>query len=395
VRLVILSSTVFLCVAAFSVAQKQFGWNFSVIGTTTVFSSGMAGLLLQKSLEVMSVLETFINNLANAETSLISMERLLGFAVLEAEAPLKTPQSGGPTRRAAALEGVEAAAREANFPQDGAVEFRDVMMAYRPGLDQTLRGVSFKIPSGSSVGIVGRTGAGKSSLIVSLFRLVRIDQPDQGSGSSVIHTDERKETLAAVPPQNSGQILIGGVDIATVGLHTLRRGLSIIPQEPELFSGTVRSNLDPWDEFSDQEIWATLESCEMKECLLGVETDGEKKGLETKVAAGGSNFSVGQRQLLCLTRAILRRAKVLVMDEATGSVDTLTDTIIQRTLSKQAKSTGCTVLTIAHRINTIIGNDLIIVMDAGRVVEMGPPSELLKDPNSSFTSLARAQGLAD
>jgi ABC-type multidrug transport system fused ATPase/permease subunit len=297
-----------------------------------------------------------------------------------------------PAPRATALAAMEAAGSDAEFPRSGAVEFRDVVMAYRPGLPTTLRGVSFSVPSGSSVGIVGRTGAGKSSLIVSLFRLVRLDQPE---GSEVIDTPERRETLAGVPPQNSGQILIGGVDIATVGLHRLRRGLSIIPQEPELFSGTVRSNVDPWGEFPDERIWSTLEACEMKEFVSTMEApDGTRKGLETELAAAGGNLSVGQRQLLCLARAILRRAKVLVMDEATGSVDTLTDAVIQRTLSAQAKETGCTVLTIAHRINTIINNDIIIVMDDGKVAEMGTPADLLRKPKSIFLSLARAQGLA-
>eukprot|EP00750_Incisomonas_marina_P027652 INCI6219.1.p1 GENE.INCI6219.1~~INCI6219.1.p1 ORF type:complete len:1792 (+),score=304.26 INCI6219.1:263-5638(+) len=400
VRLVCLSAAVFFCVASFSVVQKQLGWNVSIIGTGAVFSSGMAGLALQKSLEVMSILEGFITSLANAETSLVAMERLLGFAKLEAEPPLQLvgPAATVSNRRAApratAIAAAEAAESDAEFPVNGEVEFRDVTMAYREGLKCTLRGVSFTVPSGTSVGIVGRTGAGKSSLIVSLFRLVRIDQPDTRDGPEVIDTPERRETLAPPPEQNSGQILIGGVDISTVGLHRLRRGLSIIPQEPELFSGTIRSNLDPWDEFTDAQIWDTLESCEMKQFIENQETDGEKKGLDSEVTSGGSNLSVGQRQLLCLARAILRRAKVLVMDEATGSVDTLTDGVIQRTLAAQAKETGCTVLTIAHRINTIFNNDLIIVMEQGRVVEMGPPGDLMQDPESHFASLARAQGLS-
>jgi ABC-type multidrug transport system fused ATPase/permease subunit len=398
VRLVTLSSVVFFSVAVFSVLQKKLGLNISVISTGEVFTSGMAGLALQKTLEVTSIMEGFINSLASAETALISMERLLGFAKLDAEAPLlvaddeqRSPTSASVdsrgTPRRDAMAHAQTLAQDTKFPVNGEVEFRDVTMAYRKGLPNVLNGVSFRVPSGNSVGIVGRTGAGKSSLIMALYRLVRIDEQRE---KLIIQTCERKEAIAPVLETNSGAIYVGGVDIAKVGLHRLRRGLSIIPQEPELFSGNIRSNMDPWNEFTDDEIWKTLEACEMKKFF---KTESGDKGLNFEVATGGSNLSVGQRQLLCLARAILRRAKVLVMDEATGSVDTLTDTIIQRTLSKQAKETGCTVLTIAHRIKTIINNDLIIVMEYGKVAEMGSPTELLKNDNSIFSSLAKKQGL--
>lgn len=210
------------------------------------------------------------------------------------------------------------------------------------------------------IGIVGRTGAGKSSLTVALFRLV---EPAQGS------------------------IKIDGIDITSMGLHELRTKLTIIPQDPVLFSGTLRINLDPFNFHTDDEIWKVLELAHLKDYANTLE-----KGLAHEVAEGGENLSVGQRQLVCLARALLRKTKILILDEATAAVDLETDDLIQATIRKEFK--GCTVLTIAHRLNTIMDYDRIMVLDKGKIAEMETPNKLLDDNNSIFYSMAKDAGLA-
>lgn len=193
------------------------------------------------------------------------------------------------------------------------------------------------------VGVVGRTGAGKSSIIQSLFRLA----------------------------QNEGQILIDGVDIGVIGLHDLRKKISIIPQEAVLFSGSLRFNLDPFGERSDDELWHALEQVELKSVVSAM-----PDGIDGKVLDGGSNFSAGQRQLLCLARAILRNNKILILDEATANVDSETDKLIQETIRN--RFADCTVITIAHRLNTVMDSDKVLVVDAGKVVEFDHPFELIQ-----------------
>lgn len=191
--------------------------------------------------------------------------------------------------------------------------------------------------------MVGRTGAGKSSIIQSIFRLA----------------------------QNEGQILIDDVDIGAIGLHDLRKKISIIPQEAILFSGTLRFNLDPFSERKDDELWDALDQVELKSIVSAM-----SGGLDAKVLDGGSNFSVGQRQLLCLARAILRDNKILILDEATANVDSNTDKLIQLTIRNNFAN--CTVITIAHRLNTIMDSDKVLVVDAGEIVEFGHPFELIQ-----------------
>ncbi|KAJ1886827.1 hypothetical protein LPJ66_009436 [Kickxella alabastrina] len=271
------------------------------------------------------------------ELSLISVERIRKYSQLPAEAP----------------ELVQNCSLSRSWPEQGMVEFKNYSTRYREGLDLVLRNLSFRVLPKQKVGIVGRTGAGKSSLTLALFRII------EAAG---------------------GQILIDGEDISQYGLYDVRSKLSIIPQDPVLFAGTVRENLDPFNSHSDQEIWRALEHAHLADVV-----HAKDEALEFVVMQGGDNFSVGQRQLVCLARALLKRAKVLVLDEATASIDNSTDSIIQESIRKEFKD--CTVLTIAHRLNTIIDSDMILVIDGGKVAEYDTPGNLLADKTSLFAHL--------
>lgn len=220
-----------------------------------------------------------------------------------------------------------------------------------------LKGLDLTIKPTEKVGIVGRTGAGKSSMISALLRLAKVE----------------------------GIIEIDGIDTASVFLKDLRRNISIIPQNPVLFSGTVRKNLDPLHEFSDHALWNALQQVELKNVV-----GDEVNGLDSKVMDRGANFSVGQRQLICLARAILKNNKILILDEATANVDLQTDQLIQKTIRTQFSS--CTVLTVAHRLETVIDSDKILVMDDGCVTEFDHPYVLLQNEDGHFTSLIRETG---
>uniref|UniRef100_A0A0K8S5P0 ABC transporter domain-containing protein n=2 Tax=Lygus hesperus TaxID=30085 RepID=A0A0K8S5P0_LYGHE len=246
-----------------------------------------------------------------------------------------------------------------NWPSNGTVEFKNYEVRYREGLELVLRGISFNIKGGEKIGIVGRTGAGKSSMTLSLFRII------EAAG---------------------GNIQIDGIDISKMGLHALRSRLTIIPQDPVLFSGTLRMNLDPFEKYSDEQTWQALDLAHLKAFVSGLPTK-----LQHQVTEGGENLSLGQRQLVCLARALLRKSKVLVLDEATAAVDLETDDLIQRTIRSEFAS--CTILTIAHRINTIMDSDRVLVLDKGLVIEFDPPDVLLKRKNSVFYSMAKDAGI--
>ena len=242
------------------------------------------------------------------------------------------------------------------WPIEGCLRYESVGLLYPSCEKPILEDVSFNVASAQKIGIVGRTGAGKSSLITVLFRLA----------------------------QPSGSIYIDGIDTKQLTLKQLRKNISIIPQDPVLFSGTIRRNLDPFNEYSDDRLWACLANANLDKLVRDM--NGH---LDAPVTEGGSNLSVGQRQLLCLARALLKQNKVLVLDEATANVDHETDELIQTTIREQFKS--CTVLTIAHRINTIIDADKVLVMDAGRVVEYDAAHVLLEQ-KGTFYEMVRQTG---
>lgn len=183
-----------------------------------------------------------------------------------------------------------------------------------------------------------------------------------------------------------GSITIDGVEIADIGLHSLRSRLTIIPQDPVLFSGTLRMNIDPFNTYSDDEVWTSLEHAHLKGFVKGTQL-----GLLYEISEGGENLSIGQRQLVCLARALLRKTKVLILDEATAAIDLETDDLIQATIRSQFKD--CTVLTIAHRLNTILDSDKVLVLDKGEVAEFEPPGVLLANRNSIFYGMAKDAGL--
>merc|ERR1712223_2329044 len=245
------------------------------------------------------------------------------------------------------------------WPNLGSVEFKNYGMRYREGLDLVVKAINANIKGGEKVGIVGRTGAGKSSLTVALFRLV---EPAQGT------------------------ICIDGLDIAEMGLHELRTKLTIIPQDPVLFSGTLRINLDPFYQHNDDELWKALELAHLKEYANSLES-----GLQHEVAEGGENLSVGQRQLICLARALLRKTKILILDEATAAVDLETDNLIQTTI--RAEFDGCTIITIAHRLNTVLDYDRILVLKEGAIAELDTPRNLLKVEGGIFKGMCQDAGV--
>ncbi|ORX73187.1 P-loop containing nucleoside triphosphate hydrolase protein [Linderina pennispora] len=261
-----------------------------------------------------------------------------------------------------------------NWPTDGAVEFRNYSMRYRENLDTVLNDISFSVGCKEKVGIVGRTGAGKSSLTYALLRLI---EPAGGS------------------------IFIDGVDISTVGLQELRSKISIIPQDPALFVGTIRENLDPLEEFTDDQVWEAVCKAHIEDLVKKPtqtwDIDDDKSGpwvegtgLDKWVEDDGKNLSVGQRQLVSLCRALLWKRKILVLDEATANVDTKTDQIMQHAILEEFKDR--TILTIAHRLRTVMDSDRILVMDQGRVAEFDTPSNLLAQ-DSLFKDLVESMEL--
>ena len=230
-------------------------------------------------------------------------------------------------------------------------------MKYYQNEAPVLKNLNFKIEEGAKIGIVGRTGAGKSSILAALFRLSDYE----------------------------GDILIDEINCKEIGLHDLRSHISIIPQEPVLFNDTLRSNLDPLDEYKDHKLWNSIKAVQLEKVVKELEG-----GLDSKVIDNGSNFSVGQKQLICLARAILKENRILVLDEATANADPKTDELIQTTIRSVFKH--CTILTIAHRLNTIMDNSKILVIDAGEIKEFDTPTRLLQDETSLFASMVDAYG---
>ncbi|KAL7131136.1 hypothetical protein ABFS83_13G178600 [Erythranthe nasuta] len=308
------------------------------------FASTM-GLLLSYALNITSLLTAVLRLASLAENSFNAVERVGTYIDLPCEGP-------GVIENNRPLPG---------WPSAGSIRFEDVVLRYRPELPPVLHGISFTISPSDKVGIVGRTGAGKSSMLNALFRIVELER---------------------------GRVLIDDCDISKFGLTDLRKVLGIIPQSPVLFSGSVRFNLDPFNEHNDADLWEALERAHLKDVIRR-----NSLGLDAEVSEAGENFSVGQRQLLSLSRALLRRSKILVLDEATAAVDVRTDALIQKTIREEFRS--CTMLIIAHRLNTIIDCDKVLLLDAGQVVEFDSPETLLHRENSAFSKMVQSTGAAN
>ncbi|KAF5283714.1 hypothetical protein FQR65_LT13749 [Abscondita terminalis] len=314
--------------------------SFLFVGEETF--GGNVGLAITQALGLTGMFQWGMRQSAEMENQMTSVERVLEYNDIEHERPLKSDSKKKPA---------------ATWPDKGKIQFVKVYLNYFPDDSPVLNNLNFTVKPLEKVGIVGRTGAGKSSLINALFQL----------------------------SDTKGSILIDDVDITEIGLHDLRSKLSIIPQEPVLFSGTMRKNLDPFDEYSDEALWKALNDVQLKESI-----DELHLGLNAVVQEGGSNFSVGQRQLICLARAILRNNKVLILDEATANVDPRTDALIQTAI--RAKFASCTVLTIAHRLNTVMDSDKVLVMDAGEMVQFDHPYLLLQEADGVFYGMVQKTG---
>uniref|UniRef100_A0A9J8DKY6 Cystic fibrosis transmembrane conductance regulator n=1 Tax=Cyprinus carpio carpio TaxID=630221 RepID=A0A9J8DKY6_CYPCA len=305
--------------------------------------AGDVGLALSYSVTLMGMFQWGVRQSAEVENMMTSVERVVEYTKLESEAPWETQKRPPP-----------------DWPSRGLVTFDKVNFSYSSDGPVVLKNISAMFRPREKVGIVGRTGAGKSSLISALFRLA---EPE-------------------------GKILVDGVLTSEIGLHDLRQKMSIIPQDPMLFTGTMRKNLDPFSQHSDHDLWNALKEVQLKAAVEDLPAK-----LETELAESGSNFSVGQRQLVCLARAILRKNRILIIDEATANVDPRTDELIQKTIRDKFKE--CTVLTIAHRINTIIDSDRILVLDAGRIHEYDAPHVLLQNQNGIFYKMVQQTGKAE
>uniref|UniRef100_A0A452UFT9 Multidrug resistance-associated protein 1-like n=1 Tax=Ursus maritimus TaxID=29073 RepID=A0A452UFT9_URSMA len=301
--------------------------------------SAIVGLSISYALNITQSLNFWVRKACEIETNAVSIERVCEYENMDKEAPWimsKRPPS--------------------QWPDKGIVEFINYQARYRDDLGLALQDITFQTHGEEKIGIVGRTGAGKSTLSNCLFRIVE---------------------------RSGGKIIIDGIDISTIGLHDLRGKLNIIPQDPVLFSGTLQMNLDPLDKYSDSELWEVLELCHLKEFVQSL-----PKKLLHEISEGGENLSVGQRQLVCLARALLRKTKILILDEATASIDFETDNLVQTTIRKEFSD--CTILTIAHRLHSIIDSDRVLVLDSGRITEFETPQNLICQKGLFFQMLTEA-----
>lgn len=309
--------------------------------------AGWVGLALSYSIEVTGFLKHGVRMIAQVEAEMNSVERILYYSDnIESEAATTTKIDPKPDE----------------WPSKGEIKIQHASMRYRDG-PLVLKDVSVALKGGEKVGVVGRTGSGKSSLMNALFRITEME-PD------------------------GGKIIIDGLDIANIGLNPLRLNLSIIPQDPVMFSNTVRYNLDPFMEKSEYELWDALKKVQLAEAIAVM-----PGGLDEQVAEGGENFSQGQRQLLCIARSLLRKPKILVMDEATASIDNTTDAAIQQMIRENFAD--ATVLTIAHRLNTIMDSDRVLVLDDGKVAEFDSPSALIRQGGIFASMVEKSESAHD
>ncbi|NXJ15459.1 MRP1 protein, partial [Odontophorus gujanensis] len=311
---------------------------FVVLAGNSV-SSSTVGLSISYALNIIQSLNFWVRKACEIETNAVSIERVCEYASMDKEKPWVTSKRP-----------------PAGWPDRGIIEFVNYKAQYRKDLGLALNDISFQTRNEEKVGIVGRTGAGKSTLTNCLFRVLE---------------------------RCGGKIIIDGIDISTIGLHDLRGNLNIIPQDPVLFSGTLQSNLDPLGKHSDHELWEVLELCDLKSFVESL-----PKKLLHEISEGGENLSVGQRQLVCLARVLLRKTKVLVLDEATASIDMETDNLVQSTIKREF--CNCTILTIAHRLHTVMDSERVLVLDAGRILEYDTPHNLLQRKGAFSEMVAEA-----
>jgi len=337
IRLEIMAAFIVFLTAIFCVMSTEIAY------LKTHITSSLVGLAISYALNSTQSLNFLIRNISDLESNIVSIERIKEYSEVPQEAEWNNHQHQPPR----------------SWPENGTIEFKRYAARYRPELDLVLREIDVKVNPREKVGIVGRTGAGKSSMTVALFRLIEASR---------------------------GSITIDNINIGELGLHQLRNKVTILPQDPVLFSGTIRENLDPFTNYSDDRIWEVLEQSYLKEYV-----DKQAEKLNYECGEGGQNLSVGQRQLICLARALLRKTKILVLDEATAAVDLETDDLIQKTIRTAFKD--CTILTIAHRLNTIIDSDRILVLDKGQVAEYDSPDTLLANEKGIFYGMARDAGL--
>mmetsp|Transcript_30166 Transcript_30166/g.39742 ORF Transcript_30166/g.39742 Transcript_30166/m.39742 type:complete len:1367 (-) Transcript_30166:180-4280(-) len=318
--------------------------------TFSEISGGLLGAGLTYVVLLAGLFQWAVRQSAEAENQMISVERVLDYCRVPQEAPLLSRSEVKPPEE---------------WPERGSIKAVNLTARYHEKLPPVLKGLSFEIKGGQRIGIVGRTGAGKSSFVSVLFRLIE-----------------------SMP---GSKLEIDGSDISELGLHDLRLKMSVIPQTPFLFSGTIKENLDPFNRIENEnEMWEALEAVQMAAPIRQL-----PKRLEALVAESGGNWSVGQRQLLCLARALLARNRILVMDEATANIDLETDNLIQQAVRTKFK--GCTVIMIAHRLHTVIDCDKILVLGSGKVIEYASPHELLQNkknpiPTNSFLSMVNETG---
>jgi ABC-type multidrug transport system fused ATPase/permease subunit len=321
-----------------------------IIGSISVFAiitpisnATFAGVALLNSTKIVGLLTSFLRIYGLLENAMVNLERITQHLKLVPEAASHTDYP-----------------LDKEWPKNGKIEFENYSTTYKEGLEPVLKEINVTIQPGEKVAIVGRTGAGKSSLTLALFRIL--------------------ESM-------KGKVVIDDVDISQIGLLDLRTRLTILPQDSIVFNGTIRENLDPSGTCTDDELWQVLDAVQLADFVKNQELKLEAPLTEK------STFSAGQGQLFCLARAMLRKTRIFILDEATANVDLDTDKVVQELIRKEFAN--CTVLTIAHRIATVMDYDKVVVLDFGKVVEFDSPSALLQNPNSIFYSLASSSGLIE
>ncbi|PWZ02347.1 putative YCF1-vacuolar ABC transporter [Testicularia cyperi] len=305
--------------------------------------AGLLGLMMSQALSTTQTLNWVVRSASEVEQNIVSVERVMSYTDLPSEAPYVVEDQKPP----------------AGWPSKGEVTMQSYSTRYRRELGLVLKKLDLNIKAGERIGVVGRTGAGKSSLTLALFRIIEAAE---------------------------GKIMIDGVDVSQIGLKDLRSAIAIIPQDPQLWEGSLRENLDPTGQSNDVALWKALEQARMKDHVQGLEG-----GLDATLTEGGTNFSAGQRQLICIARAFLRNAKILVLDEATSAIDLETDAQVQAIVRSEFKGTT---ITVAHRLNTVIDSTRVLVLKDGTIAEFDTPQNLLDNKQSIFFSMALEAGLA-